>query len=271
MWRNVCQRDLDETRSLRLLTDGSSFTGLVLHGGQEVSRLYHADRELLWGRLLDEASRHSTGEFGWEAARATFRRRMPGGFGDPYHVGLTRDVTLKAKAKLEAVAPLRRAVEGQGIGASVLPAFTATDLLSREELMAVGLLLTGESADAFVRAAAQFTVDPGVATLETLAAILTEEGGATWSLATYLPFLWAPDFHMFLKPTLVQDFAFRVGHYCADAYEPSLTPPVYNAVLDLVVEAREALALEDPADNIDILSFMGTVCEEEPTQREAAE
>ena len=35
---------------------------------------------------------------------------------------------------------------------------------------------------------------------------------ASWTVATYLPFLWRPETHMFLKPEVTKDFAERVGH-----------------------------------------------------------
>ena len=32
-------------------------------------------------------------------------------------------------------------------------------------------------------------------------------GSFTWPIATYLPFLWSLDTHLFLKPTATRDFA----------------------------------------------------------------
>jgi hypothetical protein len=68
---------------------------------------------------------------------------------------------------------------------------------------------------------------------------------AKWPVATYLPFLWQPDRHMFLKPTVTKDFATRVGHRFASDYDSTLT---INVVQSL-----------KPRDRIDIQSFIWVV------------
>jgi hypothetical protein len=45
---------------------------------------------------------------------------------------------------------------------------------------------------------------------------------AKWTVVTYLPFLWRPGAHMFLKGEVTTEFAARVGHRLADDYEPRL-------------------------------------------------
>jgi hypothetical protein len=45
---------------------------------------------------------------------------------------------------------------------------------------------------------------------------------AKWIAVTYLPLLWRPDAHMFLKPKVTTDFASRVGHRLANDYAPQL-------------------------------------------------
>jgi hypothetical protein len=49
-------------------------------------------------------------------------------------------------------------------------------------------------------------------------------------MAPYLPFLWRPDQHMFLKPAVTQDFAARVGHRFAHDYEARLAVGVYESL-----------------------------------------
>ena len=79
---------------------------------------------------------------------------------------------------------------------------------------------------------------------------------AKWTAATYLPFLWRPDEHMFLKPEVTKDFAQRVGYPFSADYMPQLKPAVYSALLDLT--ERTALELHElaPRDNVDIQSFI---------------
>jgi hypothetical protein len=78
---------------------------------------------------------------------------------------------------------------------------------------------------------------------------------------TFLPFLWKPKEHVFLKPTMISTFAERVGHRFAKVYRPDLDIDVYDALIDLAVDARTTLSDMAPRDMIDIQSFMWTVVE----------
>jgi hypothetical protein len=62
---------------------------------------------------------------------------------------------------------------------------------------------------------------------------LKPHDSAKWTVATYLPFLWQPEKHMFLKPEVTKDFAARVGHRFATDYEARLDFSVYESLLDL--------------------------------------
>ena len=86
---------------------------------------------------------------------------------------------------------------------------------------------------------------------------------------TYLPFLWRPNEHVFLKPTMIQDFAERVGHRFASVYRPDLDIEVYDTLLDLAEETRAKLADMAPRDMIDIQSFMWTVVKYEEKDKPA--
>jgi len=84
-------------------------------------------------------------------------------------------------------------------------------------------------------------------------------GCANWTIATYLPFLWRPETHMFLKPQVTWELAVRVGHPLAATYEACLLPVVYRSLLDLAHRTREAIADLDSRDMIDIQSFIWIV------------
>lgn len=62
---------------------------------------------------------------------------------------------------------------------------------------------------------------------------LKPHDNAKWTVVTYLPYLWRPDTHMFLKPEVTKNFATRVGHRFAAEYEPRLSLTVYESLLDL--------------------------------------
>jgi hypothetical protein len=79
---------------------------------------------------------------------------------------------------------------------------------------------------------------------------------AKWTAITYLPFLWRPDLHMFLKPEVTKEFAERVGHRFAHVYAPALDMAVYECLLDLVRQTSEEIVDLHPRDHIDIGSFI---------------
>ena len=82
---------------------------------------------------------------------------------------------------------------------------------------------------------------------------------AKWTVATYLPFLWRPEVHMYLKPEATKDYATRVGHPLASLYEPQLNFDVYASLLDLANETSRELSDLAPRDGIDIQSFIWVV------------
>jgi hypothetical protein len=88
---------------------------------------------------------------------------------------------------------------------------------------------------------------------------LKPHDAAKWTVITYLPYLWRPELHMFLKPEATKDFAARVGHRFADDYEPRLHLTVYESLLDLVDKTAMQLADLMPRDRIDIQSFIWVV------------
>jgi hypothetical protein len=88
---------------------------------------------------------------------------------------------------------------------------------------------------------------------------LKPHDNAKWTVVTYLPFLWRPEEHMFLKPEVTKDFAERVGHPFAFHYEPRLDIAVYDSLLDLASKTANELADMRPRDRIDVQSFIWVV------------
>ena len=114
-------------------------------------------------------------------------------------------------------------------------------------------------ADEFIRAAARFTLGEGKPALLQMERALKPNDNAKWTIATYLPFLWRPEEHMFLKPEVTKDFAARVGHRFARDYVARLDFPVYESLLDLVSRTDGELAELKPRDHIDVQSFIWVV------------
>lgn len=247
--------------TLRLVEIGKGFVGLLISGGKQLNRIDGDDPAQLWADLCAAAGRTSEAYFGFDGARARFRQFFPDGFRSPAFEEAERNYKLKAKAKLDDAAPLEQALTGNGLGEAVLSAYRGTNLLSPFEKTRLQPLLRGPDADPFIQAAARFTIgeiEPALATMDRL---LARYDNAKWTVVTYLPFLWRPDEHMFLKPMVTQQFAERVGHPFAHEYSPALDPAVYACLCDLMVQTAREVADLEPRDNIDLQSLVWIVGE----------
>ncbi len=242
-------------RALRLVKKDGQFFGLA--DGKICTEGDNADD--VWRRLHDEAGKSDPKYFGFTGARSRFLKFFPNGFHSNGYTSQERNYKLAAKAKLDELAPLEQAVDGTGLGEAVLSVFRATNMLSSFEMMRVQDVLRGSHADDFIRSAARFALDGGKGNLFSMEQALKPHDNAKWTVATYLPYLWRPDTHMFLKPEATKDFATRVGHRFASDYEARLHLPVYESLLALVHKATLELADMEPRDRIDIQSFVWVV------------
>ena len=244
---------------LRLAQDRQVFIGLIFKDGAQRLRIEGADGDDVWRRLHDEVARMNPMYFGFDGARARFHKFFPDGFHSAHYAGLERDYKVATKTRLDAAAPLEKAVTGSGYGEAVLGVFRATNLLSPFEKTRLQDVLRGPAADPFVRAAASFTLGDTKSALLEMEAALKPHGSAKWTVVTYLPFLWWPEEHMFLKPEAGKDFAQRVGHRFAHDYEPQLDIAVYESLLDLASRTAAELAELEPRDRIDVQSFIWVI------------
>jgi hypothetical protein len=243
--------------TLRLVEKDRAFIGVIFGGDNlKKAQVEGEDADTVWRQLHDEAGKANPKYFGYEGARTRFLHFFKGGFLCSSYAEAERDYKLAAKKRLDDIAPLDQAKSGAGFGEKVLAVFNATNLLSPFEKMRVRDLLRGPAADDFVRASARFALGEGASALRDIERALKQHEAATWAVATYLPFLWRPDRHMFLKPTVTKEFAERVGHRFADAYEPKLGIVVYEGLLDLVSETEAELVTLGPKDRIDVQSFI---------------
>ena len=261
---------MGNARTVRRGTQGKRALSLVLRDGTYFGL---ADRKIcvegddpdqVWARLRQECGKADPDYFGYAGARTRFLSFFPNGFRSDGFATQERDYKLAAKAKLERVAPLDAALDGTGLGEAVLGVFRATNLLPSFEQIRVQDALRGSRADEVVRAAARFTQDRDAPSLRRLAVALEPCDAAKWTIATYLPFLWQPERHMFLKPEVTKDFAVRVGHPFATAYEARLTFPVYESLLDMVGRTQAEVEDLGPCNGIDIQSLIWIVGSYQP-------
>jgi hypothetical protein len=244
---------------LRLVEKDKRFFGVVLDGGTPRAPIEGDSADDVWRRLHDEAAKSGSKYVGFDGARNRFLHFFPNGFQSDGYAKQERDYKVAAKSKLDSTVPVKQATTGAGFGEPILAVFRATNLLSPFEKTRMQGVLRGPAADAFVQAAARFTLGEGKPALLEMERVLKPHDNAKWTVATYLPFLWRPDQHMFLKPDVTNDFAARVGHRLSLDYEARLDLAVYESLLDLVDQTEKELADLKPRDRIDVQSFIWIV------------
>jgi hypothetical protein len=178
---------------------------------------------------------------------------------EPLYVAHERDYKVSAKRKLDQTAPLEAALARTGLGEAVLAVFRATNLLSPFEQTRIQDVLRSTRANPFIRGAARFALGEIERGLSDMEEALKPNDVAKWTVATYLPFLWRPDEHMFLKPQVTRDFAQRVGHRFSADYVAQLRYPVYRSLMDLTEKTASEIHELAPRDNVDIQSFIWVV------------
>jgi hypothetical protein len=255
--RTIKETKLDGS-ILRLVQKDKAFIGIILADGGIKIQIDGTSADDVWRRLHDEAAKANPKYAGFDGARNRFLYWFQGGFYSVNYLANERSYKAKAKSDLESKAPLESAATGSGFGNAIWSVFQ-TNLLSPFEKMRVRDVLRGPTADAFIQAAARFTLGEGKPALLDMERALKPHDSAKWTAVTYLPFLWRPEQHMFLKPEATKDFAERVGHRFARDYEPRLNIAVYDSLLDLAVKTMDELEDLKPRDRIDVQSFIWVV------------
>lgn len=245
---------------VRLRPYRGRFGAVVIDGSATLDRLEGDDPEVLWQEALDAAARRNPHFVGYDGAVSRFLQWFPKGIRSGGFDEHERGYKDKAREKLRATLPLAQAgAGGREAGEAALAVFRATNLLSPYEKTWVQNVLRSAQAQPFLAAAAGFAAGDRKAGLVEMAKALRPHNAAKWAVVTYLPFLWRPESEMFLKPQVTQSFAERVGHRFADVYRADLDLEVYDALLDLVQEARIKLDRLDLRDNIDLQSVIWVV------------
>ncbi|MBP0447330.1 hypothetical protein J8J14_21410 [Roseomonas sp. SSH11] len=265
-------KTLDENYGKCILRIGQDkdggWIGVVIQGGKILGeKLHDDDRERLRARLMNVAGTVHPNYFGMEGAIARFLQFMPGGFSGQRYTARDGERRYKVDAHntLTALLPLAAAANATNVDGKTLAAAFKKDQLwthmpSLQESTRLREILAVHGS-AFLRAAAAFAngdFNTGIAGMRNA---IAPHGTLTWPIATYLPFLWSPDKHMFLKPTATRDFAERIGHRFAIDYDSEIRADVYQSLLDLADDTAAGIAQLNPADRIDVQSFIWVVGE----------
>jgi hypothetical protein len=267
MLKTVLDEVVGEAR-LRIVTGGDSYRGNVTLAGKQSETFEDADFERLRQRLRNEAGRLHPDYFGFEGAIQRFLQFFENGFRDSAYVAMERGYKLAAQQKLLSALPLDAASLATPEQAAQVRKAFYTNVLSQFELARMHAVLTGPTGPAFVRGAAKFATGAYGAGIAAMIEAIRPHGRASWPMITYLPNLWLPAEHMFLKPEKTKDFARRTGHRFAIDYEASLEPAVYLSLLDLVDETERQIRHLEPRDRIDVQSFIWVVGDYKDAQHE---
>jgi hypothetical protein len=244
---------------IRIILQGSIYRGTVIRDGKQGKIFEDNDLAKIQTVLRNEVGITHPDYFGFSGAISRFLKFFPDGFADPAYAAMERNYKLAARVKLLNALPLERAqAASREEAAQVRRAFN-TNVLSQFELARMHAVLGGETGPAYVRGAATFTNGNAAAGIATMVAAIQPHGRASWPMLTYLPNLWSPERHMFLKPEKTKDYATRVNHPFAHEYDSALEPRVYRSLLDLVEVTEREVARLAPKDRIDVQSFIWVV------------
>jgi len=246
--------------TIRLLRTEKSYAGTVVRDGRRSDPRFGDDPDVLWRELLAEVNRGNPNYFGYEGAKRRFLQLFEDGFGGAQYKHFERDYKVAARDLLLATVPVDVATKAAPADCErIAKVYAKTNVLSQFEQARVRDVLKSQTGPDFVRSAAALTLGKVGEGLAGMNAAMRDFGQVSWPAATYLPFLWRPDTQMFLKPQVTRDFAERVGNSFANEYTARFEPSVYLSLLDLAAETEKTLAELQPADRIDIQSFIWIV------------
>lgn len=236
------------------------YSGVVVADG-ETSTVFHDENEQrLLARLRNEAGKLHPHYIGIEGAIDRFLEFMPDGFEGERSGQREADYKRAAHEILNTALPLEQAQNAEDPDANrVRAAQVWINLLSPYESMHLKEALEGPSGADFMRGAAAFAngeFDLGAARM---AAAMKAHGRLSWPTATYFPYLWNPEKHMFLKPVVTCDFAERIGHRFQHDYAAEVSSDVYESLLDLAHVTLDKIRPLGARDFIDVQSFIWVV------------
>lgn len=242
---------------LRFQEADEGFIGIVV--GRSGERFSGKTVDEVRSKLVAHVLRQGTEFIGYDGAISHFLRHFPEGFDDLEYLEVReRGEKLEAARLLSENLPVAEAVDGSGMAEIVEKVFNAIrfQLIAWQEKATALRMLRGTDGDAFVRAAARFCLSGEKADLSRLKAVAANNEADKWTIVTYLPWLWQPERHMFLKPEATKSFAKRVGHAFQIVYENGDSYETYTSCTNLAGEILAKAAKIGPRDNIDAQGFI---------------
>lgn len=250
----------------RVAPDESGFVGIIV--GRSAEKFRGPDEASVLRALEKVVLCESNGFVGLRGATGRFLSLFPFGFRDPGYIGDQkygeRAYKVAASRLLQDTLPLGRATKIADAGLRALKVVQRTNLIDPFTKPKLASVLRGQRASEFLGICEVFAQGDVETACNRLGREFAAEGVNKWVCLTYLPFLWRPDAHMFLKPEFTKGYAERIGHLFQHDYESSPNSRTYGLLLDMTAETARAVADLHPADNIDLHSFMWVAMEYPP-------
>ena len=192
--------------------------------------------------------------------RAKFVKHFPQGFTDPEYLAKERDEKIAVRNELLAAVSLDAAHKaGPAEAAAARPMFGKIRL-SPFEIIRAQKTLASDDGPAFLRGCAQLA-GGDAAGLAAIDASVRPHGAPSWTIATYLPSLWAPETCMLMRITATNRVASWLGHDYAAQYGGQLDAGVFANFTAFAHYLKDALADMSPRDLIDVQGFIWVVSE----------
>ncbi|MFO1203043.1 MAG: hypothetical protein U1E58_10465 [Tabrizicola sp.] len=245
------------------MKQGEGFAGIIV--GRHKERVLGSTHLEVETKLRAMVAADHPDFIGLDGSRARFLRLFPKAFADEALIGDRRHGELRFKRDASALArellPLdENHATLPDLAARAMRVFNASNLIADRFTKAkLSEVLNSSRGATFVSLAAAFALGEVAESCRRIVRDFKDDGLATWPCLTYLPFLWRPDCHMFLKPTFTRLYAERIGHRFQHDYESAPNPTTYSSLLHMTSETANAIADLNPADNIDLHSFMWVV------------
>lgn len=189
---------------LRLVDTGKIFVGFAITGGAARLKIEGDAAEEVWPRLQNEVRKANPRYFGFDGARNRLLHFFPNGFHSDGYAGEERTYKVAAKIKLDQQALVAEAAEGSGLARQSWPPSEQRTYCRHSRRLGCRLRCAGSSATHSLelrRGSRSTRVRMPFTTLEQA---LKRHDVAKWTAVTYLPFLWRPEAHMFLKPEVTK-------------------------------------------------------------------
>lgn len=232
--------------------------------GQAVAESDIGSREDAENQVKAHLREMSNEFFGMESAINLFLRVFPQGFETPLFLEEERTYKREASSRVQEKLSLSIFDESIAIGdlaelsQRIKSGIQATNLVSLFEKARFGdAIKKPDFQKRYARVLRDLLFDDHDKVFPEHVKVLKSEDALSWPLATYFPFLFYPQKHMFMKPEVMQTCARRLGFDLHYETPPTLT--IYNSLLAFTDFVKEGIAVLKPESNIDIQSFLYVV------------